>query len=68
VPPFRIDIITTIDGVEFENAWLDRFQTTFGGVPAYVISRQHLIMNKQTTARLQDLADIQQLSAIEDIS
>lgn len=68
VPPFRIDIITSIDGVEFGDAWLDRLQTTFGGVPAYVISRHHLITNKQTTARLQDLADIQQLSASEDLS
>jgi hypothetical protein len=31
-----------------------------------VISRQHLITNKKTAARLQDLADVQQLEAIED--
>jgi hypothetical protein len=44
----------------------DRLEISFGGVPAFVISRHHLITNKKTTARLQDLADVQQLEAIED--
>ncbi|HKR11435.1 MAG TPA: hypothetical protein VJT15_05220 [Pyrinomonadaceae bacterium] len=65
LPPLRIDIITNIDGVEFAEAWPDRLETLFGGVPAYVISRHHLITNKKTTARLQDLADVQQLEATE---
>ncbi|HEX3185403.1 MAG TPA: hypothetical protein VHQ94_11425, partial [Pyrinomonadaceae bacterium] len=59
LPPLRIDIITDIDGVEFADAWPDRLETMFGGVPASVISRQHLITNKKSTARLQDLADVQ---------
>ena len=66
MPPLRIDIITDIDGVEFEDAWPDRLETVFGGVPAFVISRQHLITNKKTAARLQDLADVQQLQ-VEDL-
>jgi len=66
VPPLRIDIITAIDGVEFEDAWPDRFETVFGGVPTFIISRQHLIKNKRSSARLQDLADIQQLEAVKD--
>lgn len=61
LPPLRIDIITNIDGVEFAEAWPDRVETLFGGVPAFVLSRQHLITNKKTGARLQDLADVQQL-------
>jgi hypothetical protein len=61
VPPLRIDIITQIDGVEFADAWPDRFATGFGGVPAFVISRHHLIRNKKTAARLQDLADVEKL-------
>ena len=39
----------------------NRLETLFGGVPAFVISRHHLITNKKTAARLQDLADVQQL-------
>jgi hypothetical protein len=68
LPPVRIDIITNIDGVEFEEAWPDRLEMSFGDVPAFVISRHHLITNKKTSARLQDLADVQQLEAIEDRS
>lgn len=66
VPPLRIDIITSIDGVEFADAWPDRLETVFGGTPAFVIARHHLITNKKTSARLQDLADIQQLEAVTD--
>ena len=66
LPPLRIDIITDIDGVEFAEAWTDRFETLFGGVPAFVISREHLIRNKKTAARLQDLADVQKLEASKD--
>ena len=66
MPPIRIDVITDIDGVEFAEAWPDRLETTFGGVPTFIISRHHLIKNKKTSARLQDLADVQQLEAIEE--
>jgi hypothetical protein len=68
LPPLRIDVITNIDGVEFREAWPERLKTEFGGVPAFVISRNHLITNKRTSARLQDLADIKQLDAITDRS
>ena len=63
LPPLRIDVITDIDGVEFAEAWPDRVETSFGGAPTFVISRRHLITNKKTSARLQDLADVQQLEA-----
>jgi hypothetical protein len=66
LPPLRIDVITNIDGVEFTDAWPERVNTLFGGVPAFVISRHHLITNKKTTARLQDLADVEQLERLED--
>ena len=66
VPPLRIDIITDVDGVEFAEAWPERLETSFGGVPAFVISRHHLITNKKSAARLQDLADVEQLSSIKD--
>ncbi|HEY6046412.1 MAG TPA: hypothetical protein VIU65_07400 [Pyrinomonadaceae bacterium] len=61
VPPLRIDLITSIDGVDFSSAWPDRFSTTFGDVPVSVISRRHLIENKKAAARLQDLADAEML-------
>jgi hypothetical protein len=33
VPPVRIDIITAIDGVEFDSAWPDRVAANLGAVP-----------------------------------
>jgi hypothetical protein len=63
MPPLRIDLITAIDGVGFEEAWPDRFSAGFGGVPVSVISRQHLIVNKKASARLQDLADLERLNS-----
>jgi hypothetical protein len=64
IPPLRIDVITKIDGVDFADAWPDRLETSFGEVPVFVISRHHLIRNKKAAARLQDLADVEQLEAM----
>ena len=50
VPPVRIDILTRIDGV-----------ATVGGIGVFVLSRAHLILNKKTSGRLQDLADVERL-------
>jgi len=61
IPPLRIDILTAIDGVEFDEAWSDRLQTTFGNQAAAVISRRHLVINKKASGRLQDLADVEKL-------
>ena len=66
LPPVRVDVITDIDGVEFGDAWPDRLEISLAGVPAFVISRHHLITNKKTSARLQDLADVEQLEASQD--
>jgi len=68
LPPLRIDIRTDIDGVEFEEAWPDRVDASFGDVRAFVISRHHLLTNKKASARLQDLADVQQLEATKHCS
>jgi len=61
IPPLRIDLLTSIDGVDFDAAWPNRLETRFGEVIAFVISRQDLITNKKTAARLQDLADVELL-------
>ena len=67
VPPIRIDVITAIDGVEFEPAWNARSAASLGGVPVAVLSRQHLIVNKKTVGRLQDLADVEWLEQAQGI-
>lgn len=66
--PIRIDILTDIDGLDFDDAWADRVRTKFAGVPTAVLSRAHLILNKKATGRTQDLADIEWLESGDDSS
>ncbi|HSB08698.1 MAG TPA: hypothetical protein VLM38_04265 [Blastocatellia bacterium] len=63
VPPLRIDVITAIDSVTFDEAWPTRLQTKFADQPAAVLSREHLIRNKRATGRTQDLADVEWLES-----
>lgn len=65
-PPFRVDILTRISGVAFDEAWSRRETYVVNqatGLSAPVISAADLIVNKlasgQEPARLQDLADVQ---------
>jgi len=61
VPPVRIDVLTAIDGVEFEEAWEARLRTRVADLEVTVISKEHLIRNKRAAGRLQDLADVERL-------
>lgn len=61
VEPIRIDVLTVIDGVQFDEAWSERITSKFADQPVTVISRTHLIKNKLTSARAQDLADVERL-------
>ena len=63
VAPLRVDIMTSIDGVEFADAWSARLLTRFADQPTAVLSREHLIKNKRATGRIQDAADIERLEA-----
>jgi hypothetical protein len=61
VPPLRIDVVTAIDGVSFDEAWTAKLETRFADQPTGVLSREHLIRNKRATGRTQDLADVEWL-------
>ena len=63
VPPNRIDIVTSIDGVEFDEAWSKRVDSEYGTVPIHVIGRAHLILNKRASGRPQDLVDADHLAS-----
>lgn len=56
--PNQIDIITTIDGISFQQAWRNRVRSTFDDVPVHYIGRDDLILNKEAAGRPQDLADV----------
>src|SRR3974390_141197 len=57
VAPVRIDVLTGIDGVSFDEAWSARLTTRYADQAVHVLSTQHLIRNKRTVGRTQDLAD-----------
>ncbi len=61
VAPLRIDVLTAIDGVDFDEAWPSRLNTQFADQPITVLSKEHLIKNKRATGRTQDLADVERL-------
>lgn len=63
VPPMRIDVITSIDGVDFSPAWADRLEVDVAGLRVPVLSRHHLVQNKRAAGRLQDLADVAALES-----
>jgi hypothetical protein len=61
VPPNRIDVVTSIDGVEFDAAWAGRVETQFGDQRIQVIGRSELLANKRASGRPQDLLDVELL-------
>lgn len=63
VAPRRIDLLTSIDGVEFDDAWANRRDVEVEGLRVPVIGRRHLITNKRAVGRPQDLADVARLEA-----
>ncbi len=61
-PPKRIDLLTSIDGVVFDDCWPSRMEVAVGGVTMPVIDLDSLVANKRASGRLQDLADAEVLS------
>ena len=57
-PPLRIDLLTSIDGVDFEHAHQHRVEIEIGRLLAPFISLPDLRRNKQSSGRPQDLADL----------
>ena len=62
-PPFRIDILTSIDGVAFDQAWEKKVVVELNGMKVPFIGREDLIANKKAAGRPQDLADVSRLTA-----
>ncbi len=60
-PPRRIDILTTLPGVEFSECYSSRVITDIEGVSVSFIDVDNLIKNKKATGRHQDLADVENL-------
>jgi len=54
VDPVRIDVLTSLPGLDFASAWKRRLVVDFDGEPAAVISREDLIDSKKVTGRARD--------------
>jgi hypothetical protein len=63
-PPHRIDLLTSIDGVRFDEAWTNRVPAELDGLPVNVLGKMDLMRNKQASGRAQDLADVERLSRL----
>jgi hypothetical protein len=61
VPPVRIDLITSITGVSWDEAWAGRVTGRYGDIPAHYIGRDQFIANKRATGRAKDVADLEGL-------
>jgi len=62
VEPNRIDIIMGVAGVEFDEAWPDRVESTYAGVPIHIMGKSSLIKAKQASGRPQDRLDLEKLT------
>ncbi len=63
-PPVRIDLITSLTGITWEEAWKNRAVGNYGNVPVSFLGRDELIANKRALGRKRDLADLETLGVV----
>ena len=61
LPPVRVDILMSVDGLKFEEAWPNRTEADFGSQRVWFIGRSDLIRNKRASGRHIDLHDAELL-------
>lgn len=66
VAPGRVDILTSLSGIEFESAWNHKVSVDLGGLNVPILGRDDLIVNKRAVGRMRDLADIEALEEVRD--
>ena len=57
IAPQRVDVMTSISGVNFDDAWPLRLVADLDGLRADVIGREHLLQNKIASGRPKDIVD-----------
>ena len=66
-PPIRVDIMMSIPGIEFDEAWKNREVVEVDDLKILFISRSDLIRAKEASARPQDKIDIDKLKKAEQL-
>jgi hypothetical protein len=64
LPPRRIDVMTEISGVTFDEAWASRATADLDGRPVSFIGRAALLRNKEASGRPKDVADAARLRRV----
>ncbi|MCA2979510.1 MAG: hypothetical protein INH37_14630 [Myxococcaceae bacterium] len=64
LPPRRIDILTQVSGVDFDEAWEGRTTVPVGGRPVPFLGREALLKNKRAAGRPKDLLDVELLEKL----
>jgi hypothetical protein len=59
VAPVRIDIVTSITGVSWEDANAGRVAGSYGGLEVHYLGKREFILNKRALGRKKDLADLE---------
>lgn len=60
-PPMRIELLTTISGVHFEECYSERIIGVIDNIEVQIINLEHLKRNKQASGRQKDLDDLEHL-------
>ena len=63
--PVRIDILTSLSGVKFDEVWSGKVKGRYGDQEVYFIGKGDLVKNKRSTGREQDKVDLMLLEDIE---
>ena len=66
VEPVRIEVMTSISGVNFEDCYSRRLETELNEEPVSLINLRHLRQNKEASGRLKDLSDLENLPPAND--
>ncbi|HRY45394.1 MAG TPA: hypothetical protein P5164_15765 [Thermoanaerobaculia bacterium] len=61
LPPLRIEVLTSVTGVEFEECWASRNEMLLGGEPVWLPKLEDLKKNKAASGRPKDLEDLRHL-------
>lgn len=61
VPPFRLEILTTISGVDFPMCYAERLQVVLDEIEVSLISLPALKLNKKASGRSKDITDLENL-------
>ena len=63
--PHRIDLLTFLTGLDFDECIRRKFDAIYEGVPVAVIGREDLLKNKRATGRSKDMGDVEAFDAAE---